>query len=172
MKDRPEDTLTYEVVSSVVSYNPVSGKITRIVATSQNTRAGQEAGFTDSLGYITLGILGCTVRAHRVAYLLMTKTWPPKNFQIDHIDGIKSNNAWANLRLATAGQNRCNVAILKTNSSGVKGVSWFRLMNKWRVYVTKNGKQYSGGYYETLQDAKIAVRVLREKLHKDFTNNG
>ena len=172
MKARAEDILTYEVVSPLLNYNPESGKIIRLVATSQNTRAGQEAGFIDSLGYITLGILGHTVRAHRVAYLLMAKVWPPKDLQIDHIDGIKSNNAWSNLRLATISQNRCNISVSKTNSSGVKGVSWFKLTNKWRVYVTKNRKQYSGGYYESLQDAKAAVRVLREKLHKDFTNNG
>ena len=42
--------------------------------------------------------------------------------QIDHINGIKTDNRLCNLREATRSQNQVNTPVVKNNTSGFKGV--------------------------------------------------
>ena len=56
-----------------------------------------KAGEIGSDGYLHIEIDGQDCLAHNLAWLYMTGEWPPG--EIEHIDGDKLNNAWANLRL-------------------------------------------------------------------------
>src|SRR5271168_635905 len=76
-----------------------------------NTRyAGMHAGCQNAKGYVTLHIdhdgLKKHLKAHRLAWLYVTGEWPAK--EVDHINLIKSDNRWANLREATPSQNLGN----------------------------------------------------------------
>jgi len=167
-----ESEITTEELANYLIYYQDTGLFIRRIATSQNTKAGELAGNIDSLGYRVIGILGIQIRAHRIAYKLMTGEWPPAGFDIDHVNGIKDDNSWDNLRLATRGQNRRNIALSVANKSGVKGVSWHKATSTWRVCVMLDKKQYSGGYFTKLEDAEYAAKQLRAKLHKEYSHDG
>ncbi len=88
----------------------------------------------------------------------------------DHIHGKSSryDNRKSNLRVATRSQNNINQPIRKDNTSGVKGVSWNKELNKWRVRIQINHKRILIGDYDTLEEAKIARINAEEKYHKEY----
>lgn len=54
--------------------------------------------------------------------------------------------------------------VSRSNTSGVKGVSWHKGSNKWVARIQFQKKTYNLGCYDKLEDAKQA----EEKLHDGF----
>jgi hypothetical protein len=97
--------LTAERLRELLSYNPETGEFTWRVG----QRAGKVAGsIKGRWGYILVKIDQRTYRTHRVAWLYVTGSWPVD--QIDHINGVRNDNRFSNLREATHAQNSCNRA--------------------------------------------------------------
>jgi hypothetical protein len=96
--------------------------------------------------------------------------WPAG--QIDHINGVRSDNRLSNLRVCSAAENRRNSKTPRTNSSGIKGVSWHHAANAWHAQIKSGGQVIYGGTFKELEDAKRAVMELRERLHGEFSNHG
>jgi hypothetical protein len=119
---------------------------------------GQLAGYRDKKGYVVIEINGKCYFAHRLAWFYVTQAWPCD--QIDHIDRVKHNNCFANLREATNGQNQGN--IVSRNRAGLKGVTFHaRLKEKpYEASLTTrtNGrrKRRSLGCYKTPEEAHQA----------------
>src|SRR5690606_31568441 len=67
----------------------------------------------------------------------MEGRWPE---MVDHIDGNGMNNAWANLREVDRGENQRNMRKMKSNTSGVTGVSFSNRDGVWRAHIWDNGK--------------------------------
>ena len=120
--------LTIEQLKEVLDYNPDTGLFTWIKSTQQ-TKAGSVAGNKTNQGYIRISVKRKRYLAHRLAYLYMTGHFP-ENF-IDHINHIRHDNRWTNLRDATSSQNQANQVNPKNNTSGYKGVSWHKSTKKW-----------------------------------------
>lgn len=89
----------------------------------------------------------------------------PDGLQIDHIDGNFKNDKIENLRLATNKENNLNKNKNKNNSSGFRGVSWFKRNSKWRSYIVINGKQIHLGYFEKKEDAYLAYQKAAYNYH-------
>ena len=98
-----EHPLTHERLKELFSYNPNTGLFTRLVATANRTYVGEIAGYQNTIGYTILRVDYKIYYAHRLAWFYMTGEWPSKH--IDHIDGKKSNNCFANLRNASQAEN-------------------------------------------------------------------
>jgi hypothetical protein len=62
-------------------------------------------GTSNGFGYLRITVLGKSYYAHRLAWFYMNGEWPD---QIDHINGIKSDNRIENLRNVTVQQNNQN----------------------------------------------------------------
>ena len=65
--------------------------------------------------------------------------------------------------------NGTNVALItaktsKRNTSGVKGVTWYKPFNKWCARIRCAGTDYHLGYYDLLEDAIKARKLAEEKL--------
>lgn len=75
---------------------------------------------------------------------------------IDHIDRDRSNNKIENLRSTTQQQNCWN--------KGVKGGSFDKLTNKWRVQIRINGKVKYIGSYTTEEEAEQSY-LEQKKIH-------
>ena len=88
---------------------------------------------------------------------------------IDHIDGNSLNNKIENLRACTASENLCNARLRSDNTSGVKGVDWFKPQQRWRARVKLDKKEFHLGYFHTKEEAIDAVMANRNKIHKDFS---
>lgn len=88
--------------------------------------------------------------------------------EIDHKDGDGLNNLDDNLRICTHVQNSHNQGKHKNNTSGLKGVSWYKKINKWESYIGYNGRQEHLGYFNTKEDAARAYNVVAAKYFGEF----
>lgn len=130
---------------------------------------GVPAGCKISKGYICIRVNGELLRAHKLIFLYHHGLFPK---QIDHIDNNKSNNKIENLRECTDSQNRHNMKLLKNNTSGIKGVTWYKITRKWKAQITYNNKHYHLGYFLDNEVADQVVRIERIRLHGEFCNHG
>lgn len=126
--------------------------------------SGERAG-TDKDGYVQINVLRRLCKAHRLAWLFVTGDWPPKGFVIDHINRDRSDNRWANLRLADASQNGMNSTMRSDNTSGHTGVYRHGPDSKWwQAKISVRGRTVHVGTYPS-RDEAIAARVAAANRH-------
>lgn len=97
--------LSQEELKRLLDYNPITGIFTRKVTRCNRAIKGDPAGTINSNGYLFIKIDGRSYRVHHLAFLWMEGLYPK---EVDHIDGNRVNNAFANLRKATSAQNAQN----------------------------------------------------------------
>jgi len=85
--------------------------------------------------------------------------------EIDHINRIRDDNCWTNLRTATRIQNSRNMGKSPRNKSGTTGVYWSKYHQKWTAQILKKHL----GFF-TDKDEAIKVRKAAE-LKYGFTND-
>lgn len=100
--------------------------------------------------------------AHRFAWFLMTGKWPEG--EIDHQNGIPSDNRWINLRDVDRLTNGKNQKRRNTNTSGRTGVGWHEGSKRWRAYIEVNYKFIGLGTYKNIEEAISA----REKAEIEY----
>ena len=126
-------------------------------------RAGKEAlASPKTRGYLGGKLFGMHVRAHRVAWALHYGQWP-KN-EIDHINGIKSDNRISNLRDVDAATNSKNQPMSSKNSSGKIGVSWNGSIGKWHAYITIRQTRHHLGFFSDINEAIFARNCAESKF--------
>ena len=148
-------------LKSLLSYEPETGLI-RWIAKGKGRIKKKEAGTLLYSGYMGICIGVKRWQSHRIAWALYHGEWPKD--QIDHINGVKTDNRICNLREATNSQNGKNLGLSKANKSGVKGVAYEKFTNRWKATIRVNGKSISIGRFDNIEDAKIA-RQLAEQHH-------
>jgi len=158
------EKLSQEYLRQILLYDSDTGHFYWNIDKRPFVRKGDLAGFTERSGYRSIRISGVAYKAHRLAYLYVFGKWP---IEVDHINCIKSDNRLCNLREATRSQN-VSYAKSRSNTSGIRGVSWHN--NAWRVRVQVNGKRIVIGSYVTLEAAERAAKDARLKLHGEFAN--
>ena len=86
---------------------------------------------------------------------------PPGYANIDHIDRNPLNNCRTNLRFATQREQNINQGLNNRNTSGVKGVSWDKTRNKWKVQIDR---KYGGLYtsFEKACEARVQAENSRD----------
>lgn len=97
--------LTKRAIAEALHYCPETGIFTSKVSRGA-TRVGNVAGTISDEGYRVLTVYGVRYKAGRVAVLLMTGEWPKG--EVDHINRVKDDNRWANLRDVDASTNCLN----------------------------------------------------------------
>lgn len=107
-------------------------------------------GCYDSNGYKKVTINYVNTYVHIVIYFLYYGEWP--SGIIDHKDRCRHNNVPSNLIDTNHSGNAMNTGIWKTNTTGVKGVSWSTQFQKYKV--TKQGRHL--GYFDKLEHAALA----------------
>ena len=157
--------LTQDALKQMLWYDPETG----VFRWRHSKRRGQIkpwslAGSPCSRGYLQTQIDGKAYLNHRLAWLYMTGGWPTD--MIDHINQIKSDNSWSNLREATNAQNQWNVDIKASSQIGVKGVQ--KQYGKYCPIIKVNGVIHRLGRFSTLAEAESVVTEYRRKLHGEF----
>jgi hypothetical protein len=124
--------------------------------------------FRDTKGYGRITFSGGVV-AHRFAWLLATGTEVPDGMMLDHICHNKSCVRADHLRVVNNKQNVENFSGLqRNNTSGVRGVTWCGVTQKWRAEVQHNNKRVPLGRFASIAEAEAAVVKKRLEL---FTHN-
>ena len=124
--------------------------------------AGRQA-FTsvNAKGYNQSNIFASNFEAHRVCWAIFFAAYPEG--EIDHINGIKTDNRIRNLRDVTSSENKMNRGKQKNNTSGVTGVMWFTPANLWTARIMHNKKVIDLGYFRNFEDAVLARRKAEKK---------
>jgi hypothetical protein len=160
--------ITYEIVRELLDYFPMTGHF-RWKRRDQkwfvderawklwNTRCAGKRAFSVGGGmqYSYATILNKSFATHRVAFLWMTGRWPEP--ETDHINRVKNDNRWSNLREATTSQNQRNRSLNYNNKSGVTGV---RLLKNGR-YTSRLANERLG-CFTTFEEA-VAARKAAEQ---------
>ena len=154
--------LTASRLRQVLSYDKKTGLFTWIERPNRRIAIGTTAGSVNRWGYVAIRVDGERYMAHRLAWLWVHGWWP--ELEIDHINGNRSDNRWANLRTCTAAENRQNQRASRCgNSSGLLGVSWNSRLRRWVSQISVNGKHRYLGLFDTKEAAHTEyVRVKRE----------
>ena len=161
------NALTPHRVRELFEYNPETGEFIRRVARGGERRGARVKTLTDK-GYLRIGIDGADYRAHRVAWLYVHGEWPAD--QLDHINGKRSDNRIANLRLASHAENSRNRYRSRNNTSGYKGVDFNR--GRWRALIGTGGKNLHLGYFSSAAEAHAAYCRAAQELFGEFWNAG
>lgn len=114
-----------------------------------------------------LGIKG-RVALHRIVASRMVSRPLTTKELVDHINGNTLDNRRSNLRLATVKENTRNQQINKKNTSGYKGVSWYRKDCKWIARIKVDGKTLYLGSFKNPEDAYAAYCEAAAKYHGAF----
>lgn len=161
------ERITQSELQSLLTYDPATGHFHwRELVGYRSKVSGKLAGTLSSRGYIYININSRPMTAHRLAWLYVFGEWP--NLQIDHINGVRSDNRLENLRLATRHENMRNAKRKRTNKSGLKGVSWSAECRKWRACIVRGGKTVHLGVFVDKQDAYAAYCKAALDTHGQF----
>ena len=164
----PDKILTYDRLREVLHYDPDTGKFTWLVRSAIRIKLGDVAG-TLANGYCRIKIDGAIYNASRLAFRYMTGNWPAD--QMDHINHVRDDNRWINLRDVTHKENHLNRSKQKRNTSGATGVFWEKARNKWKPMLRIDGAMRHLGYYEQIWDA-ICARKSAEHKYGYHPNHG
>lgn len=162
--------LTQEELKKYLHYNPDTGIFTWVNRCKYGgVKAGDIAGYQDKFGYCRIKLNNKNYRSHRLAWLYMTGLFPVD--MIDHINSIKNDNRFINLREASNQENHFNVPKRRDNTSGYKGVSWHKGSNRWQANATIDKKYKHLGRFDIPELASQAYQEFCAKHHGEFYIN-
>ena len=160
--------LTQEAIKAFLRYDPESGDFTRLNKNGQWTPCN---GVHKATGYRVIGIKHVPHLAHRLAFLYMTGEWPKD--QVDHINGVRTDNRWVNLRDVTDGVNKQNRQGPQVNNQvGRLGVSYWgkrRGQKKHVAQLVLDGRRVHCSYHRTPEEAHIAYLKAKREHHEGNT---
>ena len=158
-----------EILREYFDYNPDTGVMTWIKNPKRGQKVLGKSFGNNCQGYLVGMFKRKTYRVHRLIWMWMTGEWPEKD--IDHINGIRDDNRWVNFRLADDIQNQQNAKMPKTNTSGVKWVSWHKRDKRWLVNLKINGKNYCFCAFKDFELAELVATEARDKYHGNFARH-
>lgn len=144
-------------------YDPLSGSFVwrrcALMAHAWNQKHAGNAAFITrhSNGYLIGAIDNRKLYAHDVAWAIHTGAWHEDD--IDHDNGVRSDNRIINLRAVDRSANMRNQRLRTDNTSGVTGVSWCVAANKWAAQIAIGGKHVHLGLFPDIKDAADARRL-------------
>ncbi len=160
-----QQDLLRERMMELMDYDELTGRFTRL-KNQGGQKAGTRAGSVNkSNGRRHICVDGVVNLASRLAFLFMTGSWPRNT--ADHHDLDRLNDRWSNLRDADRATQNRNQGISSRNSSGIRGLSWAKARNKWKVSLMISGKATHLGYFKSKLEAKL-TRLTAEDMVGDY----
>lgn len=151
----------------ILNYDPETGVFSRRVRSS-HAFPGDKVGCLRPDGYMQASVRGKTYLLHRLAAYHVTGEWPAG--EVDHINGDRTDNRWANLRLVDRATNAQNERGKRRNKwqSEFMGVSPIEKTGKWVARICVNGRLRHVGTYATEEEAAEAYLSAKRELHPGF----
>ena len=171
-KELPE-TVVDELRARFV-YCPLTGIIS-YRRTSRGPRkmrvSGQQATWRGHASeYHIIKVTKHVLMAHRAAWMMYTGCVLGREDQIDHINGIRSDNRIDNLRVVSSKLNAQNRRSATTGSSSrFLGVYWIRHSRKWGACIDVDGRNRHLGCFRTEEEAHHAYVVAKREYHQGCT---
>jgi HNH endonuclease len=163
--------MTQDELKSIVNYNADTGIFTWKVRASNASKVGDLCGTLMSIGYIRLTIKWEMILAHRAAWLYVYGQMPSGD--IDHINGVRSDNRIVNLRDVPRRLNLQNRAPSKDGR--LLGTHFCKSSGKWIAQIQVDGKKKRLGTFTSEIEAhnayvreKRAVHQCMERINQDL----
>lgn len=157
--------LTAARLRELLHYDPETGFFTSKRGAGR-VPTGARSGGLKSQGYRYIEIDGVKHKEHRLAWLYVTGEWPEHT--IDHINGVRDDNRFMNLRDVSRSINKQNTrSSYACNPSGFLGVS--RHQHLWQASIQINRKQKYLGRFKTPEEAHEAYLSAKRLLHEGNT---
>lgn len=155
---KPHPLPSLERLNELFRYDPDTGHLYR---QSNDTQVRGKVG----AGYLSVSIkhgLGYrSLRVHRIIWKMMTGKDPEG--VVDHINHIRDDNRWKNLRDITQEENLRNARLSSNNTSGISGVSLHTTNGTYQVVIQIDGKPK---YFGSFTDFEAAVE-RRNEVYRD-----
>lgn len=147
-------------------YEPDTGLFYWIGRPNARVEPDSVAGTVRQNGYISITLDGKKYFAHRLAWLWMTGEIPET---VDHLNCIRSDNRFANLRNVPSDMNAQNIrSRTKRNTSGFLGVCEVK-PGRFRASLNSGKRSIYLGLFDTPQEAHQVYLEAKRKLHKGNT---
>lgn len=160
-----ETKLTQARLRELLDYDPATGEFRRRIS-GGGVCQGSTAGSVRPDGYIVIGVDYESHLAHRLVWLYVYGELPEND--VDHINGSKADNRFANLRAASRSENLANCRMRKDNTSGLKGVSFNKRGGNWLAQISIRGRQTRIGTFPSKEEAYAAYRQRATCEFNDF----
>ena len=155
-------TISVARLREVLNYDPETGIFTRREKHCRKVRVGEVAGSVSPTGYVIVRLFNRNYRAHRLALAYVEGCFPQG--EVDHINRVRSDNRYANLRHATRLENAQNTTKNSLNQCGLAGVRLTK-SQRWSAQIGLNRKQKHLGTFDTPQEAHAAYLAAKASLH-------
>jgi len=152
--------LTQKKLKQILRYDKNTGIFTNRIFRCSQALKGNRAGHQQKDGYNRIRLNNKLYKSSRLAYLYVKGYFPEGD--VDNRDQNKYNDKWSNLRETSRICNVRNSGNRVDNKSGVKGVIWKELNQKWEAYVTVNQKRHYLGIYKDFANA-VCARLAAEQ---------
>ncbi|MFC2189642.1 HNH endonuclease [Enterobacter hormaechei] len=166
----PKVITTAEVtlLKTHLAYYPDTGEFVWLRRSSPRAAAGDIAGTEDARGYKKVMLRRKAYMLHRLAFVFMGQPVPD---EIDHVNTIKGDNRWQNLRPCTRSQNTGNQNVRGDNQYGVKGLLRNKKSGSWYGQVVIARKTYRTPKLKSRNLAEYCLRELQRSLFGEFYRN-
>ena len=162
---RNRKPLTADRLKELLTYEPVTGIFTRRKRTCSRVWVGMVAGNITNKGYVKICVDSFPYLAHRLAWLYITGAWP---LTIDHINGVRTDNRFINLRSVSNAINAQNVFSARPhNKVGVLGVT--RAGKRFSAALNLNRRRIYLGVFDTAEEAHTAYLSAKRVMHPGCT---
>ena len=155
--------MSKEQLNALLDYCPATGVFRWKVKASSRSPAGSVAGTKNKAGYIVFRLCGGSLQyAHRLAWLYVYGELPTG---IDHIDGIRDNNAITNLRPANQSENNQNRCVQRKGRQWPIGVGFYARYGKWTARISLDKRERFLGYFDSPDSAHAAYLAAKQSIH-------
>jgi len=155
-----------KIICEYMTYNKDSGFLVWKKSLGRKIKPGNVVGSLNYKGYIEFDIFGKRYRAHRVIWAMQTGS--DTDLQIDHINGVKSDNRIENLRAVTCSVNMQNQRnAKKTSKTGILGAS--PRGSKFVAQIKAQGAKKYIGMFHSAEEAGQAYLLAKRRLHEGCT---
>lgn len=159
--------VSIDALRSEFSYDAETGILTRIVP-RRNCPVGQIIGTINKDGYLCVGFFVEKPLVHRAVWAMAYGEWP--SGEVDHINGVKTDNRLGNLRIADDFGNAWNRGLRSTNKTGFRGV--IPLAGKYVARIKHRGIEKHLGTFQTAKEASDAYEKTAKLMHGRFYRGG
>lgn len=146
-------------------FNYINGHFFPLSRNRQAVKRDMSVGYKTRVGYHQIGLDGKLYYRHRLVFLYHKGFLPEF---IDHINGDKSDDRIENLRECNKQENAINSKPHSDNKTGYKNVGFNKSNNNYRVRMFVKGTRIEGGSFDTLEEASLKAKELREEHHGIF----
>lgn len=159
-------SLTAARLREVLDYDAKAGRFTWRSNRGGLAVPGAIAGVIQPHGYRRISVDGKSYYAARLAIFWITGSWPRQI--VDHMNGVRNDDRWSNIREATQSQNLANKRRQINNKAKLKGVCLDKRTRRYVAQISFNRHNIFLGRFDTKEEAHAAYVTAARKYFGRF----